>query len=54
MSWKLTRDTNELVLPDPAADYETWTEKSQALGWTAETSFDELVRMMVDADLRAV
>jgi len=33
--WKLTKDTNEVELPDPAADYEAWTEKAQAIGWTA-------------------
>lgn len=35
MSWKLTKDTNIVTLPDPAADYEAWIEKSQRLGWTA-------------------
>ena len=34
----------DLLIGDP-------THAKQALGWTAETSFDELVRMMVDADL---
>ena len=34
----------DLLIGDPA-------KAQDALGWKAETSFDQLVRMMVDADL---
>ena len=34
----------DLLIGDPA-------KANKVLGWEAETSFDQLVRMMVDADL---
>jgi GDPmannose 4,6-dehydratase len=36
----------DLLIGDPS-------KAKRKLGWTARTSFDELVRLMVDADLEA-